>query len=237
MYGVTEQMNLIHLTKMPEQSVTITNCHFENNIAFDGNVLVDELAYLEVRDSRFKLNQSYMSANAIAAYSVTQALLDGNEFFENFGWQHTAGGAVTVGMSDVVHVSNNKFDSNMAGRKGNALSLVLNLQVTVDGNEFLNNGPSLAYSEQRLETPYFFYLLDKSRLSVFYASDGECTNEFEYFDACYDSSETVDIGGSEGAVYVEASDDFSTDSSDVQILNNYFYNNQATPVIHPAQKA
>lgn len=101
---------------------------------------------MEVKDSRFKLNQSYMSANALAAYSVGQALLDSHEFFENFGRQHTAGGAVTVGMSNVVEVSNNKFDSNMAGRKDNALSLVLNLQATVDGNQFLNYGPSLAYS-------------------------------------------------------------------------------------------
>lgn len=71
---------------------------------------------------------------------------------------------------------------------------------------------------------------------MFFAGDRKCTNEFEYFESCYDASETVDIAWSEGAVYVEASDDFSTDSSVVQILNNHFYNNQATSVVHPTQK-
>ena len=132
---------------MAGQSVTITDCVFENNIALDGNLLVDELAYLEVTSARFKLNQSYLSSNALAAYTVGQVLLDNNEFFENFGWYHTAGGAVTVGLSEVVDVTNNKFDSNMAGRSGNALTLVLNAYVTVESNDFLNNGPSLAYSE------------------------------------------------------------------------------------------
>ena len=64
-----------------------------------------------------------------------------------------------------------------------------------------------------METPYYFYLLNKQRLSVFYAGgERDCINEFEYFDACFDPSETVDIAGSDGAVYVEASEDFDAET-------------------------
>jgi hypothetical protein len=57
LYAFTDSFNLIHITNGTD--VEVTDCNFENNIAFDGNLFVDNVDSLKITGTRFKKNMSY----------------------------------------------------------------------------------------------------------------------------------------------------------------------------------
>ena len=59
LYSFTESFNLIHLTNMTGQTVTISNTMFQSNIGLDGNIFIDNVDQLVITKSKFKENMSY----------------------------------------------------------------------------------------------------------------------------------------------------------------------------------
>jgi hypothetical protein len=130
-------------------------------------------------------------------------------------------------------ITESKFDSNSAGYRGTAVTINLCTDVDINDNEFIKNGPTLSTLELSLETPYHHFLQAGERTSVYFDPNNTCENEFVYVEECLIEDYSILIAHSEGAIYISAdtSEDSDTRASTL-IYDNFFFNNQAAPILN-----
>ena len=103
---------------------------------------------------------------------------------------------------------NNNFTQNYAGVQGSAIAIHEMSEIQIVNNTFKENGPTSSFSEALLSPYYKYFALEKMVMTLNKVSCAHnYTNEFMYFEKCYNQMLYIDLPPLKGAIYIHHCND------------------------------